>query len=128
MTSSRSTATRLKGREDDPDDPANTVSLRGRLSSAPVVRELPSGDALVTFRLTVPRRSDPSAGARRATDWFDCAVWGGRVLRTSQGWAVGDRVEISGELRRRHFRSGAGVQTRVEVVVRAGRRVRRADA
>lgn len=102
----------------------NTVALSGRISSAPTLRELPSGDPLVTFRLAVPRAPEAETG-RRYSDWFDCAVWGGRVLRTSQAWQVGDTVAVSGQLRRRHYRAGDVTQTRVEVMVVTGRRVRR---
>lgn len=102
----------------------NTVTLSGRISSAPALRELPSGDPLVTFRISVPREPE-AGGGRKHSDWFDCAVWGGRTLRTSQGWGVGDTVEVRGQLRRRHYRVGGGTQTRVEVLVLGGRRVRR---
>lgn len=111
--------------ENEPDT-VNTVALRGRISSAPTVKELPSGDTLVAFRMSVARPPDPATGGARRSDWFDCTVWGGRVLRSSQTWEVGDVVEITGQLRRRHFRSEGGSQTRVDVVVVAGRRVRRA--
>src|SRR5688572_22342661 len=40
----------------------NDVRLVGRLSAEPAVVELPSGDALVTFRISVPRAS-PTRGA-----------------------------------------------------------------
>lgn len=105
-------------------DPTNAVVLAGRVSSPPTVRELPSGDPLVTFRISVPRSSQ-SKPARRVSDWFDCAVWGGRVLASCQGWQVGDVVEVRGELRRRHFQTPAGPRQRVEVAVASGRRVRR---
>lgn len=123
MTTAHSTTRDTASGRSEP-DPANRVTLTGRLTSEPMLRELPSGDPLVTFRLTVPRVT-PEADARRRSDWFDCAVWGGRVLRASQSWQPGDVVEVSGELRRRHYRSGEGVQTRVEVAVLSGRRVRR---
>lgn len=103
---------------------ANAVVLAGRLSRPPTLRELPSGDPLVTFRISVPRPSE-SQPARRVSDWFDCAVWGGRVLASCQGWQVGDVVEVRGELRRRHFQTPAGSRQRVEVAVASGRRVRR---
>lgn len=110
----------------------NEVRLTGRISSAPVERELPSGDAVLSFRLVVPRSRTPmTAGSKQASDWVDCAVWGGRMRRAASSWQVGDRVEVKGALRRRFFRQrgGAGgvglAGTRVEVEVLAGRRLRR---
>lgn len=106
--------------------PLNTVTLRGRITAAPTLRELPSGDPLVTFRLVVTRPRDRAPDSRRRSDWFDCAVWGGRVLPACQAWEIDDVVEVRGALRRRHFRTGETAQSRVEVAVATGRRLRRA--
>jgi single-strand DNA-binding protein len=43
-------------------------------------------------------------------------------------WAAGDVVEVEGALRRRFFRGGPGMATRLEVEVLAGRLVSRAPA
>lgn len=52
----------MKGAQDDAAKPqllpVNAVTLCGRVSGAPTVRELPSGDEIVTFRLVVPRPED----------------------------------------------------------------------
>lgn len=113
------------------DGPHNQVRLTGRISSAPVERELPSGGAVLSFRLVVPRTRTPmTAGSKQVSDWVDCAVWGGRVRRAARSWRVGDRVEVQGSLRRRFFRRGAAAGgpagTRVEIEVLAGRRLLRA--
>jgi single-strand DNA-binding protein len=105
----------------------NRLVLTGRLTTDPQVRELPSGDDLVTFRLSVPRAPTPGvSGSRRTHDWFDCAVWGGRARVTALAWQAGDTVRLEGALRRRFFAGAAGAQTRVEVEVLAGRRLARA--
>ncbi|MDQ6935965.1 MAG: single-stranded DNA-binding protein [Actinomycetota bacterium] len=110
----------------------NKVSLSGRVNSAPTVRELPSGDSLVTFRLVVPRAKTTARAAGRTSkqvsDWLDCAVWSGRARRKALSWRVGDQVEVTGALRRRFFRSASGgaAATRVEVEVLSGRVLRRA--
>jgi len=106
----------------------NTVELRGRVSSGPVVRELPSGAAITTFRIAVPRaRTAMTAGSGQSVDWVDCAVWTARTRRTVSGWLVGDQVEVTGALRRRFFRAGAGAATRLEVEVLGARRTRSRD-
>jgi single-strand DNA-binding protein len=103
----------------------NTVVLRGRVSTAPLERELPSGTMITTFRLSVPRaRTTMTAGSSQSVDWVDCTAWGGRCRRSVAGWVVGDEVEVGGALRRRFFRAGAGSSTRLEVEVLTARRAR----
>lgn len=105
----------------------NSVALRGRVSSAPTERTLPSGDSIVTLRVVMVRDKSPmSAKSKQTSDWVDCVVWGGRVKRSVTGWQVGDVVEIEGALRRRFFRADARTSTRVEVEMLTGRVVERA--
>lgn len=112
------TGVALSGDSDD-----NAVLLRGRVSTAPSVRELPSGAHIITFRVSVPRaRTVMTAGSRQGIDWVDCTAWGAKVRRTVAGWVVGDRVEVTGSLRRRFYVAGAGRSTRLEVEVLAARR------
>jgi single-strand DNA-binding protein len=106
------------------EDSVNSVCLCGRVSSAPQERILPSGDLLLTFRVSVPR--DPASSTKRSSDWADCVVWSGRVRRSAARWQVGDRVELEGALRRRFFRTATSTATRLEVEVLSGRRVDRA--
>lgn len=104
----------------------NEVRLVGRISAPPAERVLPSGDAVWTFRIVVPRPDDPDR-ARQSVDALECAVWGGRVRRSVAGWEVDDVVEVTGAIRRRFFRAGGGAPTsRVEVEVSRGRLIRRA--
>ncbi|KAB7742995.1 single-stranded DNA-binding protein [Nostocoides sp. F2B08] len=104
-------------------DGENTVVLVGRVSAAPEVRELPSGDALVTFRLVVPRpgrRRDAGATKRSATerttvDVIDVACWTARTRRSALRLEAGDRARVEGSLRRRFFRAGGATASRYEV-------------
>jgi single-strand DNA-binding protein len=110
-----------------PGSARNEVALTGRVSSAPLERVLPSGDRVVCFRLVMERsRSPMTAKSRQASDWVDCAAWGGRTRRTAGSWRIGDEVEVSGALRRRFYHDGSGKTTRVEVEVLAARRLVRA--
>jgi single-strand DNA-binding protein len=103
----------------------NTVALRGRVSSAPHERQLPSGVVISTFRLSVPRsRTAMTSGSTQGSDWVDCTAWTARSRRTVASWEVGDRVELTGALRRRFYRAGEGAATRLEVEVLSARRVR----
>ncbi len=109
--------------------PVNEVRLIGRLAAPPEQRELPSGDALVLFRVVVDRsESAERRGGRpgRPVDTIDCAGWRGDVRRVASGWATGDVVEVHGALHRRFWRGANGPASRYEVAVSKARRVRRA--
>jgi single-strand DNA-binding protein len=101
----------------------NEVRLVGRVSHAPAERVLPSGDLLWTFRLVVPR---PEAKGRSSVDALECAAWSPRARRSVASWHPDDIVEVTGAIRRRFFRTGAGPASRVEVEVSRGRVIRRA--
>ena len=110
------------------DSADNEVELRGRVSSAPVERELPSGATITTFRMSVPRaRSPMTSGSSATSDWVDCVAWSARSRRSVAGWTVGDQVEVSGALRRRFYRAGEAATTRLEVEVLTARRARSRD-
>lgn len=107
---------------------SNRVRLRGRVSTGPTQRELPSGSVVVAVRLSVPREPSPmTKSSRQTVDWVDCSAWGAAQRRTTSTWREGDEVEVEGALRRRSSRGPSGFMTRVEVEVLGGRMVRRAE-
>lgn len=113
-------------RPGDDDGTGNVVLLRGRVTTGPATRELPSGACIVTLRISIPRTPSPMVAASRpSSDWVDLVVWGGRMRRVVERWRVDDRVEVEGALRRRFYRSGADTATRLEVEVLGGRVVGR---
>jgi single-strand DNA-binding protein len=91
----------------------NQVYLRGRLGADVVHRELPSGDPLASFRLTVDRPS----GSRVRVDSIDCAASLAKVRRSLERVVEGDELEVTGALRRRFWRGAAGLASRYEVEV-----------
>jgi single-strand DNA-binding protein len=105
----------------------NVVNIRGRLTAQPEERTLPSGDVLVTFRISVRRGDTPMArGSKQSADWVDCVAVGARCRRSVAAWAVGDEVAVQGALRRRFYRTASGATTRLEVEALAVRRIARA--
>lgn len=107
----------------------NEVVLVGRVSGAPEERELPSGDALVTWRVVVdrpaPRRAPPPGVRPPTVDTFDCVAWTAPVRRAARGLCDGDVVAVEGALRRRFWRAGPAATSRTEVEVGALRRLSR---
>jgi single-strand DNA-binding protein len=99
--------------DDDPGS-ANQVYLRGRLADDPILRELPSGDVLAIFRLTVPRPSRP-ADSRARVDSLECTSTLSRVRRSVERAHIGDQLEVTGSLHRRFWRSPAGPASRYTV-------------
>ena len=88
------------------------VRLRGRLADAPAYRQMPSGDLLATFRVTVARPPD-----QRGVDSVDCVSARPIVRAALQTAAVGDTLDIDGALRRRFWRSPTGTASRYAVDV-----------
>jgi single-strand DNA-binding protein len=91
----------------------NSVFLRGRLAATPVIRLLPSGDPLCSFRLTVRR----PPGDRARVDSLDCATTVARVRHSLERAVPGDELEVRGSLHRRFWRSSTGPASRYEVAV-----------
>lgn len=107
-----------------PATPENSVMLVGRVSAAPEVRELPSEDELVTFRLIVPRAGTRRAGQRTTVDVIDIACWSARTRRAALRFEPDTVVQVQGSLRRRFFRAGGGAASRYEVEASSVKRVK----
>lgn len=93
-----------------PIEHSNEVRLVGRLSVEPEAVLLPSGDEIVTTRLVVQRPRPPAGPTPvpRRVDTVTCTAWGPAQRRSLRVLDEGDTVEITGALRRRFWRSGAG--------------------
>jgi single-strand DNA-binding protein len=88
----------------------NVVVLIGRLARPPEARELPSGDRLVAYEVTVDR---PGERAETVP-----VVWLGAPA-SGLDYDVDERMVIVGRVRRRFFRAGGSTQSRTEVVAEA---------
>jgi single-strand DNA-binding protein len=93
--------------------PSNLVVLRGRVTSEPNIRELPSGRTVTQIELTTS-----CDGAAVSVP----VVVDDRPVTCS----TGDEIVVAGHVRRRFFRAGGTTQSRTEVVAEvvapAGRR------
>ena len=95
----------------------NEVALVGRVTTPAADRELPSGDMISTWRISIDR--DPGPG----NDVVTCTAWTTRLRRSAAAWQKGDVVEIVGALRSRFWRSGAGLGSATEVEVHTAKRL-----
>ena len=85
----------------------NIVVLYGTLSKNPEERELPSGDRLVSYEVTVR----PAEGRAESVP----VVWSDGPA-SAVALPAGTEVMVVGRVRRRYFRSGGATQSRTEVV------------
>ncbi len=130
------TKTQKKDQQHEGDDvvATNDVRLVGRLTAEPVVVELPSGDVLVTFRVSVQRGAAPRSPAStgrttgQRVDSVPCTAWAPRLRRSIAAWRPGDLVEVSGAVRCRFYQAGGATRSRVEVEATAARIMRRSTA
>jgi single-strand DNA-binding protein len=100
----------------------NVVVLVGTLGRPAQTRELPSGDRLVAYELTVPRKDERAESVP--------VVWVAAPASASEH-DVGERVLVVGRVRRRFFQAGGVTQSRTEVVAESvvvTRNLRRARA
>ena len=102
----------------------NDVVLRGRLSSPPELRPLPSGDTLLVFRMVVRRESPRPRGPK--SDVITCVSYLPTLQRYAAAWTADDVVEVEGSLQRRFWRTPTGTAIAYEVNCRRGRKVPRA--
>ena len=85
----------------------NVVIVQGVLSRPPESRELPSGDRLVAYEVTVRQDGEPTASV--PVVWFDAPP-------KAAALPAGAEVVARGRVRRRFFRTPAGTASRTEVV------------
>lgn len=88
----------------------NVVVLIGRLARPAETRELPSGDRLVAYEVTVDR---PGERAETVP-----VVWVGAPASAGDH-DVDERMLVIGRVRRRFYRAGGSTQSRTEVVAEA---------
>ena len=87
----------------------NDLLLRGRVSAPATVKELPSGDKVVEFRLIVSRID------RDGVDTLDIAAWSGKTRKTALSLKSDEWIEVSGSVHRRFWQSPAGLASRWQI-------------
>ena len=87
----------------------NDLLLRGRISAVAVVKELPSGDKVVEFRLIVSRER------RDGVDTLDIGAWSAKSRRIAMTLKPDEWVEVSGAIHRRFWTGAGGLASRWQV-------------
>jgi single-strand DNA-binding protein len=98
----------------------NVVVLAGRLSDAPEVKSMPSGDQVTRFRLQVPE-----AGKRVLP--LPVSAWDKLARKGCERLVKGDSVLVRGHLVRRFFRDGGGGRSVTEVVATEVKKLEKQD-
>lgn len=94
----------------------NQVLVVGRVTAAPTVRELPSGDRLVSWRIGVARPEDPRRPGHRL-DSLTLISFEDALIDRVRDHGVGEVLRVTGALRRRIWRGPHGVRSILEVEV-----------
>lgn len=93
----------------------NIVRLQGRVAAPAQERILPSGDAVASFRVIVPRAGAALRRSKQKVDTIECSAWTTRLRRAAAKLQTGDEVAISGQLRRTFRRNGLSTASFVSV-------------
>lgn len=100
----------------DPTSTSCDVHLIGRMGSGVLERELPSGDIVSTFTVVIDRA--PRRGSRVVVDAIPCQAFPARLRARVARVDAGVLVEVEGTLRRRFWRTPAGLGSALELDVR----------
>ena len=92
----------------------NEVHLVGRVSGIGEQTELPSGQNMVRLRIVVPRTKPTT---RTTVDTIDLVCFKAGLGKRLMAVQEDEVIEVTGELRRRFWKAGASVASRMEVEV-----------
>lgn len=97
----------------------NTVTLIGRLTNTPELKQTPSGKSVCNFSVAVERKFKDESG-NPITDFIDCVIWNQGAEFLCKWFDKGVRVGLTGELQTRTWKDGDGKSRKaVEVLVSA---------
>jgi single-strand DNA-binding protein len=109
MATKSATVKAKKIEKEEIDLSLNDLLLRGRVSAPATVKELPSGDKVVEFRLIISRLD------REGVDTLDIAAWSGKSRKTALSLKSDEWIEVSGSVHRRFWQSPSGLASRWQI-------------
>lgn len=94
------------------------VQLTGNLAADPELKFIPSGTAVVKFRIGVARRFQRNNEWQEKTSWWNIEAWGSLAENVAATLTKGMRVTVAGELDSDEYQTEAG-EKRTAIYVRA---------
>lgn len=93
----------------------NNIDIMGRFTADPELKTTPSGKAVTTFCVAVPKNYSRD----EKPNYIDCVAWEKRAETICKNFRKGKMIAISGELETRMYEDKAGksrkaVEVRVE--------------
>jgi single-strand DNA-binding protein len=97
----------------------NQVTLLGRLTRDPELRQTPNGASVASFSLALNRswKDQKSGEWQEETDFIDCVAWGPLAERLEKMVKRGQRLLVSGRLSQRSWEQDGQKRSKVEVVI-----------
>ena len=93
----------------------NCVTLIGRLTADPELRQTTTGKDVCTFNIAVDR-AYTKPGEQRQTDFIKIVAWGSDALFVSRYFSKGSMIAVQGSLQSNNFTDNKGnKRTSVEV-------------
>ena len=93
----------------------NVITLTGRLTRDPEIRQTQSGMKVASFGLAVNRRYQQG---EQKTDFFNCSCFGNRADIIEKYFVKGNRIAVSGEVNINNYTGNDGItRTNVNVLV-----------
>lgn len=94
----------------------NTITLMGRLTKDPELRNTAQGTAVASFSLAVERDYAPNGGSKE-TDFIDIVAWRSTAEFVSKYFSKGQLVAVTGRLQIRDWTDSDSVRHRIAEVV-----------
>lgn len=95
----------------------NNVTLMGRLTARPDLKQTESGTSVTTICLAVDRRFQPKQGEKQA-DFINCVAWRSTAEFIAKYFDKGDLLAVTGEIQTRKYKDKDGnPRTAYEVII-----------
>ncbi len=95
----------------------NQVTLLGRLTKDPELRQTPNGQSVASFSIALNRSYKGGDGEwKEEVDFIDVVVWAALAERAEKYLKRGQRVLVSGRLSQRSWEQDGQKRSKVEVV------------
>ncbi len=84
----------------------NHITIHGRLTANPELKQTPSGVSVCNFTVAVDRSY--TRGEDKQTDFFNCVAWRGLADTISKFFPKGQEIVLSGEMQSRRWEDDQG--------------------